>query len=82
MIRLSKCKICTTVEIAFFFFFSGKALLGPLLFQACGEQQQVPLLACWGRGPDCSLHGVRVGVCPGVGPEAWLKQSAHHSGGC
>ena len=24
-----------------------------------------------------SLYGVRGGVCPGVGPEAWLKWSAH-----
>ena len=26
-----------------------------------------------------SLYGMRIGVCPGVGPEGWLKWSAHPS---
>ena len=48
-----------------------------------GEQEQTTGgLACLlteGRWA-CSLHGVRVGVCPGVGPEGWLKCFAHPLG--
>ena len=29
----------------------------------------------------CSLYGVRVGVCPGVGLEGWLRWFAHPFGG-
>ena len=32
----------------------------------------------WGAG---TLYGVRVGVCPGVGSEAWLRWFAHPLGG-
>ena len=32
-------------------------------------------------GGACSLHGVRVGVCPGVGWEGWLRCFAHPLGG-
>ena len=34
-----------------------------------------------GRGGACSVHGMRVGMCPGVGPEGWLRRFAHPSGG-
>ena len=34
-----------------------------------------------GDGRVSSLHGVSVGVCPGVGPEGWLRCFAHPSGG-
>ena len=39
------------------------------------NKQQPPLLACSlrGEGGSGSLHGVRVEVCPGVGPEGWLR---------
>ena len=42
---------------------------------------------CWlspwsrGGGQACSLYGVRVGVCPGVRPEGWLRWFAHPLGG-
>ena len=32
-------------------------------------------------GQACSLYGVRVGVCPGFGPEGKLKWFAHPLGG-
>ena len=61
---------------------SGKALLGP-----CGssdeQEQMTGFLACSlgrERGRQaCSsfLHGVRVGVCPGVRPERWLRCLVH-----
>ena len=31
--------------------------------------------------PWGSVYGVRVGVCPGLGPEGWLRWSAHPFGG-
>ena len=39
------------------------------------------LLTPRAEGRACSLYGVRVGVCPGAGPEAWLRCFAHPSGG-
>ena len=49
-----------------------------------GEQEQTTdSLACLlpDGGKACSLYGVRVGVCPGVGPEGWLRCFAHPLGG-
>lgn len=39
---------------------------------------------CWlapGDGQACSLHGVRIGVCPGVRLGRWLSCFAHPLGG-
>ena len=62
-----------------FFFPPGKTLLGLLLQPRRDENKQhVPLLAHslrWGQ--TCSLHRVRVGVCPGVRPEKWFRWFAH-----
>ena len=58
---------------------SGKALLGPLLQQVGTENKQVPLLS---EGKHaCSLYGVRVSACPGIGLERWLRWIPHLSGG-
>ena len=57
--------------------------MGPLLQQGGSELiQQVPLLVRSLRGEGGgwragSLHGVRVGVCPGLGLEGWLRGFAH-----
>ena len=59
---------------------SGKALLGPLLQQGgASTYNKFPRwLAPWGVGGEpCSLYGVRVGVCPVVGSEEWLRWFAH-----
>ena len=49
-----------------------------------GEEEQTGSLAClltpwgWGGvGGVCSLHGVRVRVCPQVESEGWLRWFAH-----
>ena len=41
------------------------------------NKPQAPLPTPQGRGQPCSLHGVRVEVCPGVEPEGWLGWLAH-----
>jgi len=41
----------------------------------------VPLLVPQGADWASSLHGVRVRVCAGVGPEGCLRWFAHLSGG-
>ena len=44
-------------------------------------KQQVPLLAhTLGVGGELFLYGVRVGVCPGVGLEEWLRCFVHPLG--
>ena len=42
------------------------------------NNQQVPLLT---PQQACSLYGKRVGVCPGFGPQEWLRCFAHPLGG-
>ena len=61
--------------------FSGKALSGPLLHRR--EQEQTSSLACplHEGGRAGSSYEVRVGVCPGVGSEGWLRCLAHPLGG-
>ena len=40
------------------------------------------MLSCsWRGGKAGSLFGVRVGMCPGVRPEGWLRLFAHRLGG-
>lgn len=52
--------------------------LGPLLQQGGNENKsQVPLLARSLTGRAGSLYAVREGVCPGSGPEVWLRWPAH-----
>ena len=46
--------------------------MGPLLQQGGARTNN--------RFP-CFLYGVRTGVCPGVGPEGWLRRFAHALGG-
>ena len=61
----------------FFFFFPGKAFLGPLLqLGTVRTINRFPcLLAPQGVGQACSLHELRVRVCPGL--EVWLRCFAH-----
>ena len=55
--------------------------MGPLLQQgAARTNNRFSCLPAEG-GQSCFLYGVRVGVCPGVGPDGWLRWSAHPFGG-
>ena len=64
---------------------SGKALLGPPLQQeGARTSNRFPRSLTRdgsGGGELVPYMGVRVGVCPGVGPEGWLRWSAHPLGG-
>ena len=51
---------------------------------AAGGQRRKQVTGSLARsrvGRAGSLHGVRLGVCPGVGQEGWLRWSAHPFGG-
>ena len=56
---------------------SGKALLGLLQAQEGAKTSNRFPCSLPERGWACFLHGVRVGLCSGVGPEGWLRCFAH-----
>ena len=60
---------------------SGKASLGPLQQQRGVETSNTLPCSFPEEGWAGSSYGVRVGVCPGVGSEVWLKWLAHPWGG-
>ena len=66
--------------LCFFFFFRQGFIGAPATTGGSEKKQQFPLLARSLRGAELVLY-MGVGVCPGVGSEAWFRSFAHPSSG-
>ena len=61
------------LDVRIFFFFSGKALLGSLLQQVGASSSRSLAHSLAELGQAGSFYGLRIGVCPGLGLEGWLR---------